>query len=108
MIVAAGETNKICWLSTAGERNTTMLRQLTIGRAILVAALCAVLFLTRGVNAGEPEALKAKIETLRDAKVVWRKVEWRTCLLGALNEAAREKKPVFLWVLGGAPADGRC
>jgi hypothetical protein len=55
-----------------------------------------------------PEALKAEIQALRDAKVAWRKVEWRTCLLGALNEAAREKKPVFLWVLGGAPADGRC
>ena len=55
-----------------------------------------------------PEALKAEIETLRVAKVAWRNVEWRTCLLGALNEAASEKKPVFLWVLGGAPADGRC
>jgi hypothetical protein len=54
------------------------------------------------------DALKAEIEALRDAKIAWRKVEWRTCLLGALNEAAREKKPLFLWVLGGAPADGRC
>ena len=59
-------------------------------------------------KAATPEALKAEIETLRDAKVAWKKIEWRTCLLGALNEAAREKKPVFLWVLGGAPADGRC
>ncbi|HBI46158.1 MAG TPA: hypothetical protein DDY78_25390 [Planctomycetales bacterium] len=55
-----------------------------------------------------PEALKAEIEALRDAKVAWRKVEWRTCLLDALKESARDKKPVFLWVLGGAPADGRC
>jgi hypothetical protein len=55
-----------------------------------------------------PDALKAEIEALRDAKVAWRKVEWRTCLLDALNEGAREKKPLFLWVLGGAPADGRC
>jgi hypothetical protein len=55
-----------------------------------------------------PDILKAEIEALRDAKVAWRKVEWRTCLLDALNEAVREKKPVFLWVLGGAPADGRC
>ena len=61
-----------------------------------------------GKKPAMPEALKAEIEALRDAKVVWRKVEWRTCLLGALNEAAREQKPVFLWVLGGAPADGRC
>ena len=55
-----------------------------------------------------PDALKSEIEALRDAKVAWRKVEWRTCLLDALKEVAREKKPVFLWVLGGAPADGRC
>lgn len=55
-----------------------------------------------------PEALKAEIEALRDAEVAWRKVEWRTCLLDALKEVAREKKPAFLWVLGGAPANGRC
>ena len=55
-----------------------------------------------------PDALKAEIEALRDAKVAWRTVEWRTCLLDALKEAAMEKKPVFFWVLGGAPADGRC
>ena len=55
-----------------------------------------------------PDALKAEVEALRDANVAWRKVEWRTCLLDALKESAREKKPVFLWVLGGAPADGRC
>ena len=55
-----------------------------------------------------PGALKAQIEALRDAKVAWKKVSWRTCLLDALKEARREKKPVFLWVLGGEPADGRC
>jgi hypothetical protein len=59
-------------------------------------------------KAATPDALKGEIEALRDAKVAWRKVEWRTCLLDALNEVAREKKPLFLWVLGGAPADGRC
>jgi hypothetical protein len=55
-----------------------------------------------------PEALKTEIQALREANVAWRKVEWRTCLLDALKESAREKKPVFLWVLGGAPANGRC
>jgi hypothetical protein len=61
-----------------------------------------------GQELATPEALRAQIEALREANVAWRKVEWRTCLLGALNESAREKKPVFLWVLGGAPANGRC
>jgi len=55
-----------------------------------------------------PDALRAEIEALRDAHVPWRNVAWRTCLLSALQESAREKKPVFLWVLGGAPANGRC
>jgi hypothetical protein len=55
-----------------------------------------------------PDALRAEIESLREANVAWRRVEWRTCLLDALKESAREKKPVFLWVLGGAPANGRC
>ena len=55
-----------------------------------------------------PRALEAEIEALRDAKVAWRKIEWRTCLLDALKESGQKKKPVFLWVLGGAPADGRC
>ena len=83
----------------------------------LTVVVCSVLF--AGLVWGQPspvaekkpatpEALKAEIEAMRDAKVAWRKVEWRTCLLDALNESAREKKPVFLWVLGGAPADGRC
>jgi len=83
----------------------------------LTVVVCSVLF--AGLASAQPppvaekkpataEALKAEIEALRDAKVAWRKVEWRTCLLDALKESARKKKPVFLWVLGGAPADGRC
>ncbi len=74
----------------------------------IVCLLLAAASIASAQEATTPEALKTEIEALRDAKVAWRKVEWRTCLLGALNEAAREKKPVFLWVLGGAPADGRC
>ena len=56
----------------------------------------------------KPQELKAEIEALWDSKVAWKKVSWRTCLLDALKEARRDKKPVFLWVLGGEPADGRC
>ena len=88
---------------------------LIAGTAMLIAALAGAAAEQADESAtpsasklATPEALKAEIETLRDARVAWRKIEWRTCLLGALNEAAREKKPVFLWVLGGAPADGRC
>ncbi len=54
------------------------------------------------------QTLRAEVEALREARVAWRGLQWRTCLLGALEESAREKKPLFLWVLGGAPAEGRC
>jgi hypothetical protein len=83
----------------------------------LTGVVCSVLFAglawaqaapVADKKTATPEALKAEIEALHDAKVAWRKVEWRACLLDALKESAREKKPVFLWVLGGAPADGRC
>lgn len=59
-------------------------------------------------QATSPEALRAQIEALREPDIVWRKVHWRTCLIEALAESARDKKPVFLWVLGGSPDNGRC
>ena len=59
-------------------------------------------------KAKTPESLKAEIEGLRDAQATWKKIQWRTCLLDALNEAGRENKPVLLWLLGAEPADGRC
>jgi hypothetical protein len=83
----------------------------------LMLVACSVLFAgiswaqpspVAEIEPATPEALKAEIQALRDARVAWRKVEWRTCLLGALNEAAIGKKPVFLWVLGGMPSEGRC
>jgi len=36
---------------------------------------------------------------VREARVAWKKIEWRTCLLGGLDGGCREKKAVFLWVL---------
>ena len=60
------------------------------------------------VKVKTPESLKAEIVALWDAEAAWKKVQWRTCLLDALNEARRENKPVILWVLGAEPADGRC
>jgi hypothetical protein len=81
---------------------------IAVSAVLLFASVAWTQETTTPKKAATPETLKAEIETLRDAEVAWKKVEWRTCLLGALNEAAREKKPLFLWVLGGAPADGRC
>ena len=56
-----------------------------------------------------PEALKAEIETLKAAKVAWREIAWKSCLLEGLKESREKKKPVLLWVFIDRPADdARC
>ena len=56
-----------------------------------------------------PEALKAEIETLKPAKVAWRGIAWKSCLLEGLKESREKKKPVLLWVFIDRPIDdARC
>ena len=33
----------------------------------------------------------------------WRKIPWTTSLVEAQNQAAREKKPIFIWSMDGNP-----
>jgi hypothetical protein len=55
-----------------------------------------------------PETLKAEIEDLRPAKIAWREIQWKTCLLEGLKESREKKKPVLLWIVGpGEALDGR-
>ncbi len=56
-----------------------------------------------------PEALNAEIEALQVAKVAWREVPWKSCLLEGLKESRQKKKPVLLWVFIDRPVDdARC
>ena len=56
-----------------------------------------------------PEALKAEIEGLKVAKVAWREIAWKSCLLEGLKESRAKKKPVLLWIFIDRPADdARC
>ena len=60
-------------------------------------------------KAATPEALQTEIEGLRPAKIAWREIQWKTCLLEGLKESREKKKPVLLWVIGpGEALDGRC
>jgi hypothetical protein len=53
--------------------------------------------------------LKAEIETLKVAKVAWREIAWKSCLLEGLKESREKKKPVLLWVFIDRPCDdARC
>ena len=33
----------------------------------------------------------------------WRKIPWTTSLVEAQNQAARERKPIFIWSMDGNP-----
>jgi len=56
-----------------------------------------------------PESLKAEVEALKAAKVAWREIAWKSCLLEGLKESREKKKPVLLWVFIDRPIDdARC
>ena len=85
---------------------------LLVGAGLMVAALV-------GARAEEPakpakntttlQALRAEIEALKAAKVAWREIAWKSCLLEGLKESREQKKPVLLWVFIDRPIDdARC
>jgi hypothetical protein len=53
--------------------------------------------------------LIADIEALKAAKVAWREIAWKSCLLEGLKESRAQNKPALLWVFIDRPADdARC
>lgn len=88
-----------------------MLRVTAVG--IVVALLASAVWTrespTLKAVVNSPEALKAEIEALKAAKVAWREIAWKSCLIEGLKESREKKKPVLLWVFIDRPADdARC
>ena len=55
------------------------------------------------------EALKTEIEALKPAKVAWREIAWKSCLLDGLRESRAKGKPILLWIFIDRPTDdARC
>ena len=53
--------------------------------------------------------MKTEVEALKAAKVAWRAIAWKRCLLEGLQKSRAQKKPVLLWVFIDRPADdARC
>ena len=56
-----------------------------------------------------PDALKSEIEALKVARVAWREIAWKSCLLEGLRESRAKSKPLLLWIFIDRPADDeRC
>lgn len=64
---------------------------------------------TSGGEPRTPESLRSEIESLRTAKVAWRGIPWKSCLLEGLQESREQNKPLMLWVFIDRPVDdARC
>jgi hypothetical protein len=62
-----------------------------------------------GQKPGTAEALQAEIDGLKAAKVAWREIAWKSCLLEGLRESRAKNKPALLWVFIDRPIDdARC
>ena len=60
-------------------------------------------------KAAAADSLKAEIEALKAAKVAWREIAWKSCLLDGLKESRAKNKPALLWVFIDRPIDdARC
>ena len=60
-------------------------------------------------KAPTPDSLKAEIDALKVAKVAWREIAWKSCLLEGLKESRDKNKPALLWVFIDRPIDdARC
>ena len=56
-----------------------------------------------------PQSLQAEIESLKPAKLAWREIAWKSCLLAGLKESRAKNKPVLLWIFIDRPTDDeRC
>jgi hypothetical protein len=93
--------------SSIKERKMIMKRLVGIG--ILAVLLASSASGQDSKKAATPEALKADIDGLKAAKVAWRGIAWKNCLLEGLKESRAKNKPVLLWVFIDRPADdARC
>ncbi len=78
-------------------------------KRLLFAAALMVGSVSSSAADPTPAELQKKIEALRPAKVAWREIAWKTCLLDGLCEARAQKKPLLLWVFIDRPCDdARC
>jgi hypothetical protein len=84
----------------------------------ITALVCFALFISIGWDEPSPiaekkpvtaEAVKAEIEALKAAKVAWRQIAWKSCLIEGLKQSREKKKPMLLWVFIDRPIDdARC
>lgn len=63
--------------------------------------LAALLCTQQGLSEADFHKLHDSLKP--PAAELWRDIPWKTSLLEAQNQAARERKPLFIWSMDGNP-----
>jgi hypothetical protein len=80
-----------------------------VGLSLLAGLVWAQPAAVPGAKGMTPQRVKAEIDALRPARVAWREIAWKSCLLEGLKESREKGKPLLLWVFIDRPADdARC
>ena len=66
-----------------------------------MASLCLFLAAAGTLTLTEFESLHQQLQPT--GKEQWRSIPWKTSMLDAQAEAAREQKPIFIWAMDGHP-----
>jgi hypothetical protein len=74
---------------------------LAAGAAFGVTTLAAQDKGVAGLTAAEFEKLHKELQPPRDE--LWRSIPWQVSIVEGRELAAREKKPIFVWVASGEP-----
>jgi hypothetical protein len=55
------------------------------------------------------DSLKAEVAAMKPARIPWRQIAWKSCLLDGLKASRAQHKPMLLWVFIDRPVDDqRC
>ncbi|MGE3817862.1 MAG: hypothetical protein AB7I30_00350 [Isosphaeraceae bacterium] len=68
---------------------------------MLTSLITIALLVPGDLPVDEFKTLHAQLQPSKDE--VWRTIPWKVSLLEAQVEAARERKPIFIWAMDGHP-----
>jgi len=68
---------------------------------MMVLLLTALLGVQQGLSDSDCTKLHASLKP--PTAELWRDIPWKVSLLEAQNQAAKEKKPLFIWSMDGNP-----
>ncbi|RME73641.1 MAG: hypothetical protein D6776_06685 [Planctomycetota bacterium] len=72
-------------------------------RTLWLGTLAAALTGSLAVASARADGIAQRVVAMRPAPERWQEVGWRSDLATALAEAARVRRPLFIWAMNGSP-----